>query len=444
MTNSAAIVLAAGLGTRMKSKMPKVMHPLAGRPMVKHVIASLEETGISKICCVVGPDMENLQNLVAPHPSAVQTERLGTAHAVLAARSFMEDFKGPVLIAYGDTPMISTETFKDMLDAAQSNDVVVLGFTPRDPGAYGRLVVDPSKELQAIVEYKDATAEQRAITLCNSGVMCVNGEKLFHLLDRISNDNAAGEYYLTDIVALARSENLRCTVVEGHEQELIGVNSRLELAQAETLVQDKLRIKAMTNGATLLDPATTYFSFDTEIGQDVLIEPNVFFGPEVKIEDNATIKAFSHLEGAHVGRHSVIGPYARLRPGSTLKDNAKIGNFVELKKTVIEAGAKVNHLSYIGDAHVGENANIGAGTITCNYDGFFKYKTTIGAGAFIGSNTALVAPVRIGDNATVGAGSTVSKNIENGALGLTRAKQKNYDGWADAFRTKQQALKDKE
>lgn len=441
MSKSAAIVLAAGLGTRMKSTKPKVLHPLAGRPMVNHVIASLQEAGVSEITAVIGPDMPELEAAVAPHQTAVQVDRLGTGHAVLAAKDTMAGFDGNVLIAFGDTPLISPETFANMLEAEA--DVVVLGFRPDDPAAYGRLVVDEAGQLQAIVEFKDATEDQRAINLCNSGVMCVAGQHLFDLLEQITNDNAAGEYYLTDIVELARKAGLSCGVVEGNEDELLGVNSRVELSRAEDIVQNQLRHKAMVNGATLLGAASTFFSFDTVIGKDVVIEPNVFFGPKVVIGDNVHIKAFSHLEDCQVGEKVVMGPYARLRPGADLKENVKVGNFVEIKKAVIEDGAKVNHLSYIGDARVGPNANIGAGTITCNYDGFFKYKTDIGADAFIGSNTALVAPVTIGDGATVGAGSTVSTDVKSGDLAVTRAAQKNFAGWSTKFRDRQSKKKNK-
>ncbi|WP_419797782.1 MAG: bifunctional UDP-N-acetylglucosamine diphosphorylase/glucosamine-1-phosphate N-acetyltransferase GlmU [Terasakiella sp.] len=437
MSKSAAIVLAAGLGTRMKSSKPKVMHPLAGRPMVNHVIANLKRASVEEVICIVGPDMPELEKTVAPHKTAIQKDRLGTGHAVLAAKNTMCGDEENILIAFGDTPLITDQTFHAMLEARKRADVVVLGFRPQNPGAYGRLIVDAQGELQAIVEFKDANTEQRAITLCNSGVMCVNGKKLFPLLERITNDNAAGEYYLTDIVALAREDGLPCGVVEGEEDELLGVNSRVELARAEAITQDRLRHQAMVNGATLLDPASTYFSFDTCLGRDVVVEPNVFFGPGVNVGDNVTIKAFSHLEDTQVGNGVVMGPYARLRPGTDLHDDVKVGNFVEIKKAVIEKGAKVNHLSYIGDARVGAQANIGAGTITCNYDGFFKYHTDIGAGAFIGSNTALVAPVKIGDNANVGAGSTISKDVEAGDLALTRAPQKNFVGWSDKFRAKQ-------
>lgn len=444
MSNSAAIVLAAGLGTRMKSNMPKVMHQLAGRPMVNHVIANLQDAGIDEITVVIGPDMPGLEKAVAPHNTAVQVDRLGTGHAVSMAKEALNGFEGNILIAFGDTPLISPDTFKRMLSGPEKGDVVVLGFRPADPAVYGRLIVDENGTLQEIVEFKDATEEQRKIDLCNSGVMCVAGSKLFDLLECVTNDNTAGEYYLTDIVALARQDGLVCSVVEGDEDELLGVNSRVELAKAEQLVQDQLRHQAMINGATLMDPVSTHFSFDTVLGKDVIVEPNVFFGPAVKVEDFVTIKAFSHLEDCLVGRGVVMGPYARLRPGADLKDGVKVGNFVEIKKALIEEGAKVNHLSYIGDARVGPGANIGAGTITCNYDGYFKYHTDIGAEAFIGSNTALVAPVRIGDGANIGAGSTISKDVESGDLSLTRAPQKNFVNWATRFREKQAAEKAKQ
>lgn len=436
MTDQAAIVLAAGLGTRMKSAQPKVLHPLGGRPMVNHVIATLQDAGIQQIVPVIGPDMDALAQAVTPHQTVTQVDRLGTGHAVMAARPLLQDFTGTVLIAFGDTPLITTDTFLRMQAAAQDHDVVVLGFRPLDPAAYGRLIVDDNNSLQAIVEFKDATDEERAVTLCNSGVMCVSGVHLFPLLDQINNDNAAGEYYLTDIVALARQAGLSCTVVEGAEDELLGVNSRVELARAEGLYQDRLRHQAMVNGATLLDPQTTHFSYDTQLGRDVVIEPNVFFGPRVVVGDNVHIKAFSHFEEAEIGAHGVIGPYARLRPGTQLEDHVKVGNFVELKKTHVEAGAKVNHLSYIGDAHVGAEANIGAGTITCNYDGYLKHQTTIGAGAFIGSNSALVAPVSVGAGANVAAGSTITKDVAADSLGLTRSPQKNLEGWAKTYRAK--------
>ncbi|WP_419799954.1 bifunctional UDP-N-acetylglucosamine diphosphorylase/glucosamine-1-phosphate N-acetyltransferase GlmU [Terasakiella sp.] len=436
MSKSAAIVLAAGLGTRMKSSKPKVMHPLAGRPMVNHVIANLKRASVEEVICIVGPDMPELEKTVAPHKTAIQKDRLGTGHAVLAAKNTMCGDEENILIAFGDTPLITDQTFHAMLEARKRADVVVLGFRPQNPGlmvglsSMRRANCKPLSNLKMPIQ--NNVPSPYAIQ-----ALCVNGKKLFPLLERITNDNAAGEYYLTDIVALAREDGLPCGVVEGEEDELLGVNSRVELARAEAITQDRLRHQAMVNGATLLDPASTYFSFDTCLGRDVVVEPNVFFGPGVNVGDNVTIKAFSHLEDTQVGNGVVMGPYARLRPGTDLHDDVKVGNFVEIKKAVIEKGAKVNHLSYIGDARVGAQANIGAGTITCNYDGFFKYHTDIGAGAFIGSNTALVAPVKIGDNANVGAGSTISKDVEAGDLALTRAPQKNFVGWSDKFRAKQ-------
>ncbi|MCW9034708.1 MAG: bifunctional UDP-N-acetylglucosamine diphosphorylase/glucosamine-1-phosphate N-acetyltransferase GlmU [Rhodospirillales bacterium] len=440
---TAVIVLAAGMGTRMKSDLPKVMHPLAGRPMIKHLLATVEGLKPERIAVVVGPDMDDLEQAVAPHPTAIQTDRLGTGHAVLAAREALEGFTGDVLIVYGDTPLLSKHTLVSMLEARRTKPnpaVVVLGFRPFDPGQYGRLMVDEEGDLNQIVEFNDATAEEKEEDLCNSGVMCVDGKLLFNLLDQVTNDNAKGEYYLTDIVELAGEGGSRSVVVEGDEEELLGINSRVELAAAEAIIQDDMRTKAMENGVTLLDPSTVYFSHDTKIGKEVTIEPNVFFGPGVTIGDHVHVRAFCHLEGATLEGGSTIGPFARLRPGSQLDQGAKVGNFVEVKNAVLEKGAKVSHLTYIGDARVGEEANVGAGTITCNYDGFDKSHTDIGAGAFIGSNTALVAPVKIGDGAIVGAGSTVTKDVAPDALAVSRADQRGVDSWAKRFR--QQKNKD--
>ena len=449
-SKTAAIVLAAGLGTRMKSEKPKVMHPIAGRPMVQHLLATCAKLKLDKIVVVVGPDMEELEAAVAPHTTAVQYERLGTGHAVQSAMEALGNFNGNVLVLYGDTPLMTEQTLNAMLEARQPIEghfapaVVVLGFTPDDPGAYGRLVTDEEDgELLEIVEANDATQEQLMIGLCNSGVMCFDGAIMPQLLGRLSDDNAKGEYYLTDCVALAREDGFSCQVVEGDEEELLGVNSRIELAMAETIAQDRLRDKAMKNGATLLDPSTTYFSYDTQIGKDVLIEPNVFFGPGVTVGNNVHIKAHCHFEGASIGAGTTIGPFARLRPGAELAQNAHVGNFVEIKNASVEEGGKVNHLTYIGDARVGAGANIGAGTITCNYDGFNKSHTDIGAGAFIGSNTALVAPVKVGDGAIVGAGSTVTKDIDAGAIATTRAPQKALAGAAEKYRDQKRAIKEK-
>ncbi len=436
MSNTAAIILAAGMGTRMESALPKVMHPVAGRPMVLHVLETAAALSPEKTMVVAGPEMDELVTLMATHDLtpdvAVQTERLGTGHAVMAARDVLGDFDGTVMVLYGDTPLIEAETLVALRDARTEAgaDVAVLGFRPLDPGAYGRLITDEAGELIEIVEARDATEDQLLVDLCNSGVMAINGAKLGGLLDGLTNDNAKGEYYLTDIIALARANGGRCVVVEGDEEEFLGVNSRAELADAEDLMQNRLRRAALAGGATLIDPATVYFFWDTTLGRDVTVGPNVVFGPGVTIADNVQIKAFSHLEGASVAAGAIIGPFARLRPGAAIGEDAHIGNFVEIKNATIAAGAKANHLSYIGDATVGAKANIGAGTITCNYDGYTKSLTEIGAGAFIGSNTALVAPVKVGDGAVTGAGSVITKDVEADALAVTRSEQKAAAGWA--------------
>ncbi|EKV32873.1 N-acetylglucosamine-1-phosphate uridyltransferase [Caenispirillum salinarum AK4] len=442
-TKTAAVVLAAGMGTRMKSALPKVMHPLTGRPMVNHLLSTVEALGVDEAVVVVGPGMEAVGRTVAPHPTVEQADRLGTAHAVMQARGALEGFDGDVLVLYGDTPLITPETLSKMLEARRGPArpaVVVLGFRPDDPGSYGRLMMD-GDSLESIVEAKDATAEQLAVSLCNSGVMCVDGARLFDLLDRVGNDNAKGEYYLTDIVALARADGLACAVVEGAEEELLGVNSRAELAVAEAVAQARLRTAAMDNGATLIAPETVFLSHDTVIGRDVVIQPHVTFGPGVTVGDHVEIKGFCHFEQCTIADGATVGPYARLRPGADVGEGAHIGNFVEIKKAVVEPGAKVNHLTYIGDARVGAKANIGAGTITCNYDGFMKYNTDIGAGAFIGSNSALVAPVKIGDGAIVAAGSVVTRDVEPDALAVARGRQEARPGWAGRFRQRMAALK---
>jgi len=443
-SKTAIVVLAAGLGTRMKSSLPKVMHPIGGRPMVKHLLDTLESLKPEKVAVVVGPGMDAVEEAVAPYPTAIQHDRLGTGHAVMAARDEIENFKGDVLIVYGDTPLLTKQTLRAMLEARRSKPspaVVVLGFVPDDPGQYGRLILDDDGYLEEIVEYREAGPDELAVGLCNSGVMCVDGQLLFNLLDRVKNDNAKGEYYLTDIVALANEDGFSCAVVEGDEEELLGVNSRVELAAAEMLVQDQLRTKIMEGGATLADPSTAYFSWDTQIGQDVTIGPNVVFGPGVTVGNNVEIRAFCHLEGATVADGAILGPFARLRPGAEVGETARVGNFCEVKNATLDKGAKVNHLTYIGDAKIGEGANIGAGTITCNYDGYFKSLTEIGKGAFIGSNTALVAPVKVGDGAIVGAGSVVTKEVEADELAVTRAPQKGIKGWAAKFREKRSAEK---
>ncbi len=417
----------------MKSDLPKVMHPLAGRPMVSHLMEAVESFGPDKIVAVAGDGMRRVFDAVAPHPTVIQHERLGTAHAVLAAREVLEGFEGDVLILYGDTPLVTAATMDRMLAVRRGAGgplAVVLGFRSDNPGAYGRLVLNRNNGLEAIVEAKDACHDELQIDLCNSGVMCIEGERLFDLLDKIGDDNAKGERYLTDIVGLARAEGRACTVVEGGEKEFLGINSRVELAMAEALVQADLRARAMNGGATLADPATVYFSHDTKLGRDVTVGPNVVFGPEVEVGDRVEIRAFCHLEGARIETGAKIGPFARLRPGTEIAEGAQVGNFVEIKKASVEKGAKINHLAYAGDARIGAGANIGAGVITCNYNGFSKSFTDIGASAFIGSNTALVAPIKVGDGATVGAGSVVTSDIEANALAVSRAPQKVLKGWS--------------
>jgi len=435
--SAAAVVLAAGKGLRMQTNLPKVMHPLAGRPMVGHVLANLAPLGCDPVVVVVGPGQDSVAKAVAPHPTVVQAEALGTGHAVLTAKSALADFAGDVLVVFGDCPFISSATIGRLLERRRAADgpaVVVLGMRPGDPAEYGRLIVDAQGRLEAIVEFRDATPEQRGIRLCNSGVMAIDGKRLFSLLDRVGNANAKGEYYLTDIIAIARGDGAMCAVVEAPAAELIGINSRAELAMAEAILQDHLRARAMAGGATLLDPRTVYFSHDTKLGRDVTIGPSVVFGPGVTVEDGVEIRAFSHIEGARIARAAVIGPFARLRPGTVVGEKARIGNFVEAKNATLGAGAKANHLTYLGDAAVGAGANVGAGTITANYDGFDKYRTEIGAGASIGSNSVLVAPVQVGEGAIVAAGSVVTEKVSADALALARSRQSEKPGWASKFR----------
>ncbi len=430
----------------MKSDLPKVLHRVANRPMISHLLDALSAISSERTVVVVAPGMTQLVDAVAPADTAVQTEALGTGHAVLAARDQMQDFTGDVLVLFGDTPLLTAETMQDMLTArraAENPAVVVLGFRPDDPAEYGRLVTAADGGLEAIVEFKDASDAQREIGLCNAGIMAIDGNHLFALLDAVGNDNANGEYYLTDIVELARDRGLRCAVVEAADPvEVMGVNSRAQLAEAEAAMQARLRDRAMAGGVTMTDPETVWLSADTKIGRDVIIGPNVFFGTGVTIADNVEIKAFCHIDGAEVASGVSIGPFARLRPGAKLERNVHVGNFVEIKQALVEEGAKVNHLSYVGDARIGPRANVGAGTITCNYDGFFKELTDIGADAFIGSNTALVAPVKVGDGATVGAGSVITSDVEADALAVARGRQKSIAGWASAFRKRRKAEKD--
>jgi bifunctional UDP-N-acetylglucosamine pyrophosphorylase/glucosamine-1-phosphate N-acetyltransferase len=439
----AAIVLAAGKGARMRSAMPKVLHKVAGRAMIGHVLAAAEALKAGPIVVVVAPGMDTVIKAVAPHPVAVQTEQLGTADAVKAARGALAGFAGDVLILYGDCPLMQPETLDGMRAQRRDETVTVLGI--RVPGAspYGRLVLAADGSLDRIVEALDASEDERRIDLCNSGVMLIDGALLFDLLDRIGNRNAKGEYYLTDIVGVAREQGLICRVAEAPAEEALGVNSRAELAAAEAVMQGRLRRRAMEEGATLIDPTSVWFSFDTKLGRDVTVEPHVVFGPGVNVGDNVEIRAFCHIDSAIVESGAIIGPYARLRPGASIGSGAHIGNFVEIKNARIDDGAKANHLSYIGDADVGAGANIGAGTITCNYDGFNKSRTRIGAGAFIGSDTTLVAPVTVGAGAFTAAGSTITEDIPDDALAVARGRQAMKPGWAAEFRAKQRAAKKK-
>ena len=433
----AVVLLAAGKGTRMQSDRPKAMHRLGGQPMIRQLLGSVETLSPDRIVVVIGPDMDDVADTVAPYVSVVQTERLGTGHAVLQARSVLKDFRGDVLVLFADTPLIMADTISGLINAriqGEGFNIAVLGFCLENPIGYGRLITDETGDLLGIIEEQDATEEQRGIKLCNSGAMVFEGNILFDLLEKISKDNAKGEYYLTDVISCARDEGKRCAVFEGSEEELHGVNSRADLARAESILQTRLRLRALSNGVTLQDPSTTWMSVDTRFGKDVTVGPNVFLGPGVDIGDRVEIRAFSHLEGVVVKADAMIGPFARLRPNAVVGERVRIGNFVEVKESEIESGAKINHLAYIGDARVGEGANIGAGTITCNYDGLSKHRTDIGANAFIGSNSALVAPVSIGDRAMVGAGSTITDDIEADALAVTRADQKTVKGGSARWR----------
>lgn len=442
----AAVILAAGQGTRMKSSKHKVLHPLAGQPMLFHLLDSLDAAGISRRVVIVGAVGEQVEAAVAGRGVEIawQREQLGTAHAALQARETLADHDGIVIVCFGDTPLLSADTVARLaarLDAPDAPAVAVLGFRPADAAAYGRIIADDAGNIAKMVEYKDASADERAVDLCNSGVTAVHSRDLWALLDRVGNANAAGEYYLPDIVMLAIADGRGAIVIETAADEVAGINSRAELAAVEGAWQAKRRSQAMADGVTLIAPDTVFFAHDTRLGRDVTIEPNVVFGPGVTIADNVTIHAFSHLEGATVASKADVGPYARLRPGAALGEGSRVGNFVEVKNTTLGVGAKANHLTYLGDATVGANVNIGAGTITCNYDGYFKYRTVIGEGAFIGSNSALVAPVKIGDGALVAAGSTVTRDVEADALVLVRPERADHPGWAKRFRAKQAAIK---
>jgi len=439
--NFAVVILAAGQGTRMRSDTHKVLHPIAGKALLMHLLDSVDRLGAERRVVVVGKGRDQVEKAIAGRNVTIahQAEQKGTAHAVQQAREALAGYHGAVLILYGDTPFVEPETLKRMLDRLDGGGgpgVVVLASTPADPLNYGRIMLGEGDRIAKMVEFKDATDEERAVRLCNSGMMAVRAEDLFRWLDQVGNDNAAGEYYLPDVVNIAAAEGRDAVVIEGDPYETAGVNSRAELAHLELDWQRRRREQALQDGATLIDPESVWFAADTKLGRDVTVEPHVVFGPGVEIADGATIKAFSHIEGATISTKAVIGPFARLRPGAKIGEKAKVGNFVEVKKAVLGPGAKVNHLSYIGDADIGADANIGAGTITCNYDGFGKYNTVIGEGAFIGSNSALVAPVTVGDGAIVGAGSVITKDVDADSLAVERSEQKGIAGWAKRFREK--------
>ena len=437
--NFAVVILAAGQGTRMRSDTHKVLHPIAGKALLMHLLDSVAGLGAEKSVVVVGKGRDQVEKALEGRDVSIahQVEQKGTAHAVQQAREALAGYDGAVLILYGDTPFVEAETLQRMLerlDGEGGPGVVVLASTPDDPLKYGRIILGEGDHIAKMVEFKDATEEERAVRLCNSGMMAVRSADLFRWLDKVGNDNAAGEYYLPDVVNVAAAEGRDAVVIEADPYETAGVNSRAELAHLELDWQRRRREQALQDGATLIDPESVWFAADTKLGRDVTVEPHVVFGPGVEVADGATIRAFSHIEGATIATKAVIGPFARLRPGAKVGEKAKVGNFVEVKKATLGVGAKVNHLSYIGDAEIGANANIGAGTITCNYDGYGKYGTVIGEGAFIGSNTALVAPVTVGTGAIVGAGSVITKDVEADSLAVERSDQKGISGWAKRFR----------
>jgi bifunctional UDP-N-acetylglucosamine pyrophosphorylase/glucosamine-1-phosphate N-acetyltransferase len=436
--SSLTVVLAAGEGTRMRSSLPKVLHPVAGESLLAHVLHAAPNGPLTRLAVVIGPEhaaaAEEARRLRPDAETFVQRERLGTAHAVLAARAAIARGADDLLIAFGDTPLISAETFERMRAALKNGAALtVLGFRAADPTGYGRLLMQ-GEELVAIREQADASAEERKVTLCNGGVMAFDGKNALKILDKIGNANSKGEYYLVDAVTIAREMGLEAVVIETTEDEVRGINTKAQLAEAEAVMQARLRKAAMDAGVTLIAPETVYLAADTRFGKDVTIEPFVVIGPGVTIADGAVIHSFSHIVEASIGKKASVGPYARLRPGTSLGDGARIGNFVETKAATLEAGVKVNHLSYIGDAEVGANSNIGAGTITCNYDGFSKHKTLIGKGAFVGTNSSLVAPVKIGAGAYIGSGSVITRDVPDDAMAIERSQQSIREGGATRYR----------
>ncbi len=443
----ALVILAAGKGTRMGSDLPKVLHRIAHAPMLWHAMRAGQALEPDRTIVVAGHEAEMVAAAARDYDTETrvveQTEQKGTAHAVAQAAPALDGFHGDAIVLYGDTPFISEDRLNDMARARAQHDIVVLGFHAADPARYGRLVTDGDALLR-IVEYKDATEQERAITLCNSGVVAADAAVLMDLVGKVGNGNASGEYYLTDIVAIARAQGLSAGVVLCDEAETLGVNSRPELARAEAAFQQSRRARLIEDGVNLQAPDTVWLAWDTEIGRDAEIEPNVVFGPGVTIESDARIRAFSHLEGCHVSRGATVGPFARLRPGAELAEHSHVGNFVEIKNAYLGEGSKANHLTYIGDADIGKRTNIGAGTITCNYDGFFKHRTTIGNDAFIGSDTMLVAPVTLGDGAMTGSGSVITGNVGPGDLAIGRARQENKPGFATRLRDLLRAKKEKQ
>jgi bifunctional UDP-N-acetylglucosamine pyrophosphorylase/glucosamine-1-phosphate N-acetyltransferase len=442
--NIALIILAAGKGTRMQSELPKVLHKVAGAPMLIHAMRAGRALEPKRTIIVAGHGFEAVSAAASAEDPEVEIVRqeaqLGTGHAVDQARAALDDFDGTVIVLYGDCPLIQPRTLEELTATLSTAAVSVLGFEAENPARYGRLITDGDR-LKRIVEFKDATPAERAVRLCNSGVMAASAQLLFDLLSEIDANNASGELYLTDVIGKAVGRGLSCTAIRCAERETLGVNSRVELMQAEKEFQTLRRAEALEDGISMPAPETVHFSYDTVIGRDAIIEQNVVFGPGVTVESGAQIRAFSHLEGAHVARGCVVGPYARLRPGAELAENVKIGNFVEIKASTLDEGAKVNHLSYIGDAHIGARANIGAGTITCNYDGVMKHHTSIGEAAFIGSNTMLVAPITVGQDAMTASGSVITRDVPAGDLAIARSKQDNKAGFSVKLMNKLRALK---
>lgn len=446
--SSLTVVLAAGEGTRMRSALPKVLHPVASQSLLAHVLGAAPQGSDAALAVVIGPDhqavADEARRVRKDAAIFVQAERLGTAHAVLSAREAVARGADDLLVAFGDTPLISAATFARLrAPLANGAALAVLGFRAADPTGYGRLLLE-GDQLVAIREEADASAEERKVTLCNAGVMAIDGRRALEILDRIGNANSKGEYYLVDAVAIVREMGLEAVVIETSEDEVRGINNKAQLAEAEAVMQMRLRKAALEAGVTMIAPETVFLSADTKFGKDVTIEPFVVIGPGMTIDDGAVIHSFSHLVQSSIGRKALVGPFARMRPGTSLGDGAKIGNFVETKAATIESGAKVNHLSYVGDAHVGAKANLGAGTITCNYDGFGKHKTLIGEGAFVGTNSSLVAPVKIGKGAYIGSGSVITKDVPDDAMAVERSQQTNREGGAKRYRELKTGGKKKE